>query len=126
MRIRLIATEGRGGTAEIEADGQRLRVVDEWSKADAAASAGALEGATLEVVVNPRFTQGVPQADAPALVPEAGWRYRAYAEIVATEPARAAVGPLVFVLELPGAESWQPGDRVQLAIDRIVLRRPRR
>ncbi len=34
MHVVLIETEGRGGTAVIEADGQRLKVVDAFSPAD--------------------------------------------------------------------------------------------
>lgn len=120
----LLATEGRGGAAEIELDGQRLTVVDELSPADGPLQPGPLEGARLEVVVNPRLTRRLPpEAGAePGFEADHGWRYRARGEIVATAPLRADLGLLQLDLDVDDTrEPWAPGDRIAVAIDRVVL-----
>lgn len=127
MRVTLIETEGRGGAAEIELDDRRLRVVDGISPADRPAAPGPVANPKLEVVVNPRLTERAPADPTPpnGLEPGHGWRYRAHAEIVSTQPLRADLGPLHLELEDTGSETWEVGDRVTLAIDRIVIRAKR-
>lgn len=125
MRVTLIATEGRGGAAEIELDGQRLRVVDAISRPGRPAAAGEVAGAKLEVVVIAHLTGPTPAGAAArsGLEPGHGWRYRAHGEIVSTQPLRAEIGSLGLELERPDAEVWAVGDAVSVAIDRIILRR---
>jgi hypothetical protein len=123
MRVTLIDTEGRGGAAEIEMDGQRLRVVDAISRADRPAAPGEVAGAKLEVVVIPHLTGPTP-AGATArsgLEPDHGWRYRAHGEILSTQPLCADLGPLHLDLDRADAEAWAVGDPVSVAIDRIIL-----
>ena len=48
--LRLIRTSGRGNEAEVEIEGQRLRVLDALSPSDAALAPGELDEAALEVV----------------------------------------------------------------------------
>ena len=123
MRVKLIETEGRGGAALIEFEDQRLRVVDRLSRADQPAAPGPVQGARLEVVVNPHLT-GRAAAGASAgagLEADHGWRYRATGEIVSTQPLTADLGGLRLALERSDTEDWAIGERVSLAIDRIVL-----
>ena len=127
MEVTLIETEGRGGVAEIELDGHRLRVVDAVSAADRPAPPGPLPRAKLDVVVIPHLTVRNPPDEARGcgLTPDHGWRYRARGEIVATQPLRADLGLLEIELEDARAREWAVGDRVGLGIDRIILtRRP--
>jgi len=125
--VTLIETEGRGGAAEIEIDEQRLRVVDGFSPTDRPASPGPVANPKLEVVVNPHGTRRVPPAAIcrKGLEADHGWRYRAYGEIISTRPLRADLGPLRLELDLADTQAWAVGDRVSLAIDRIVLTRER-
>lgn len=123
VRVELIQTEGRGGAAEIEADGLRLRVVDHVSLADRRAARGPVEFARLEVIVIPHLTSPAAGDGPDALEPDHGWRYRAAARIVATDPVFAEVGPLRFELRLARDLAWAVGDRVDVAIDRIILTR---
>jgi hypothetical protein len=111
VRVTLIETEGRGGAAEIELDGQRLRVVDAISSSDRAAS----------------LTGPAPPGSAvrKGLEPDHGWRYRAHAEIVSTRPLRADLGPLHLELDHVDAGAFSVGDPVSVAIDRIILTRER-
>jgi hypothetical protein len=119
----LIDTEGRGGAAEIEIETERLRVVDEFSAADRPASPARLTNARLDVVVDPRRTCRIaPEATfRKGFKAEHGWRYRAHGEIVSTQPLCADVGPLRLALERDDPETWEVGDRISLAIDRIAL-----
>jgi hypothetical protein len=128
MRVVLIETEGRGGAAEIECFGQRLRVVDEYSGADAPAAPGILDDATLDVVLNPHLTRRAPAASEsqPGIERDHGWRYRGSGRIVMTQPLRADLGPLQLELEDAGlaeTQAWAEGDAVFVAIDRITLER---
>jgi hypothetical protein len=127
VRVTLIETEGRGGAAEIELDGQRLRVVDAISSSDRAASPGPVADAKLEVVVIPHLTGPAPPGSAvrKGLEPDHGWRYRAHAEIVSTRPLRADLGPLHLELDHVDAGAFSVGDPVSVAIDRIILTRER-
>ncbi len=124
-RIVLLRTEGRGGEAEIELDGARLRVVDGWSAADAPAAPGPVEDGRIEVVANPRQCGPCREDPAPekGLTPIAGWRYRGEGEITSLDPLRVDLGPFAVVVALAPGEDWAPGDRLTLAIDRIVLSR---
>jgi len=125
VRVFLIETEGRGGTAEIELDDQRLRVVDGISPAERPAASGPVANPRLEVVVNPHLTERTPAASTArkGLEADHGWRYRAHGEIVSVRPLRADLGPLRLELDGADAEAWALGDRVSLAIDRIILTR---
>jgi hypothetical protein len=127
VRVTLIETEGRGGAAEIELDEQRLRVVDGISPADRPASPGPVANPKLEVVVNPHLTGRAPPASTArkGLEADHGWRYRAHGEIVSTRPLRADLGLLRLELDRADAEAWAVGDRVSVAIDRIILTRER-
>ncbi len=126
MDVVLIRTEGRGGEAEVEVDGCRLAVVDELSAADTPTSPGPLAGASLEVLTIARLSGPARGDEEPGLVREWGWRYRGTGELVSTEPPRAALGPFTLAVDLPGAGKLAVGDRVTIAIDRIVLGRARR
>jgi len=127
LRVTLIETEGRGGAAEIELDGQRLRVVDAISRSDRPASPGPVPRAKLEVVLIPHLTGPAPPGSATpkGLEPEHGWRYRAHGEIVSIRPLRADLGPLHLELDRVDAADWAVGDPVSVAIDRIILGRER-
>ena len=123
MRVILIETEGRGGAAEIELDDQRLRVVDGVSPAERPASPGPVARPKLEVVVNPHLTGPAPAGSSATngLEADHGWRYRAHGEIVSTRPLRADLGLLRLELDRVDAEDWSVGDRISVAIDRIIL-----
>ena len=123
MRVILIETEGRGGAAEIELDDQRLRVVDGVSPAERPASPGPVANPKLEVVVNPHLTgrAAAGSSGTRGLEADHGWRYRAHGEIVSTRPLRADLGLLRLELDGVDAEDWSVGDRISVAIDRIIL-----
>jgi len=125
VRVTLLATEGRGGTAEIELDGRRLRVVDGISAADRPESPGPVANPKLEVVVDLHRTGPAPPASTGrmGLEPDHGWRYHAHGQIVSTSPLRADLGPLCLDLDPAAPEDWAVGDRISVAIDRIVLTR---
>lgn len=123
MRVTLIDTEGRGGAAEIELDEQRLRVVDGISPVDRPASPGPVANPKLEVIVNSHLTSRAPPASTArkGLEADHGWRYHAHGQIISTRPLRADLGPLCLELDAADAEAWAVGDRVSVAIDRIIL-----
>jgi len=123
MDIVLIRTEGRGREAEVEVNGERLAVVDAFSAVDEPARPGALSGARLEVVAIPKLSRIAP-ADAapePPLRRDWGWRYRARAPVLATDPLRVDLGAFAAELELPLREKITEGAILDLAIDRIIL-----
>ncbi len=118
-------TEGRGGEAEVEVDGRVLAVVDELSPADRPARPGPLAGASLEVLTIAHLCGPADPArdrGEKGLRREWGWRYRGIGEVVSTDPLRADLGPFSLDLALDGARGLAVGDRVTIAIDRIVLR----
>jgi len=122
MDVVLLRTEGRGREAHVEVDGTELAVVDQLSAADSPARAGRLAGARLEVVTIPRLCGPVGEDPADkGLVREWGWRYRACAEVVSVEPLRVDLGPFTVELDIEVGESPAPGDRLRIAIDRILL-----
>jgi hypothetical protein len=123
MEIVLLRTEGRGGEAEVEVNGAQLMVVDALSPADAPTRPGKLPGARLEVVAIPKLSWIAPE-DAPEAAPlrrERGWRYRARARVLATEPLQVDLGAFTAALELPLRGEITVGALLDLAIDRIVL-----
>jgi hypothetical protein len=123
VRVNLIETEGRGRAAEIELDGQPLCVVDGISPADRPVSPGAVSNPKLEVMVNPHLTgRAAPEASAvTGFEADHGWRYRAHGEIVSLQPLRADLGLLCLEIDRADAEDWSVGDRITVAIDRIIL-----
>lgn len=123
MEIILIRTEGRGREAEVEVNGERLAVVDAFSPVDDPARPGPLPDARLEVVAIPKLSRIAP-ADAAAEPPlrrDWGWRYRARAPVLATDPLRVDLGAFAAELELPLREEITEGAILDLAIDRIIL-----
>ncbi|MDJ0850015.1 MAG: hypothetical protein QNK04_16720 [Myxococcota bacterium] len=123
MDVVLIRSEGRGGEAEVEVDGCALAVVDELSPADRASRPGPLAGASLEVLTIAHLSGRARGDEEPGLVREWGWRYRGTGEVVSTDPLRAELGPFTLSVDLPRDLELAVGDRVTIAIDRIVLRR---
>ena len=123
MEIVLIRTEGRGGEAEVEVNGESLAVVDALSPVDAPTRPGPLPGARLEVVAIPKLSKIAASGDAPErpLRREWGWRYRAQAQVLATGPLRVDLGAFAAELELPLREEITEGAILDLAIDRIIL-----
>ncbi len=121
--MRLIHTQGRGLEAEVEIEGERLRVLDALSPVEEPRAPGDLEGAFLEVEAIEALTQLVadPGAQALGFEPERGWRYRATGEIISREPLVVDFGVLRLELAMGARESWKPGDRLAVAVDRIRL-----
>jgi hypothetical protein len=123
----LIRTEGRAGRAEIEVDGHLLTVVDGISAVGAPAAPGPVRDPAFEaVVVEPDSWERAIAANPERLKrlePLWGWRYRGYGEIVAVDPVRADLGPLVLGLGLRADTSERLGAFVEIAIDRITLSR---
>jgi hypothetical protein len=64
VEILLIRTEGRGGEAEVEVNGERLSVVDALSAVDDPARPGPQSGARLEVVAIPKLSRVAPADEA--------------------------------------------------------------
>ena len=89
------------------------------------ATSGPVENSKLEVVVNPLLTRRLPPAATArkGLEPDHGWRYYALGEIISTRPLRADLGLLCLELDREEVDAWAIGDRVSLAIDRIILTR---
>jgi len=127
VRVTLLETEGRGRAAEIELAGHRLRVVDRISPADRPSPRGPVSRPKLEVVTIPALTSRLPgdTRSANELAPDHGWRYRARGTIVSTGPLVADLGMLRLELTDLNADEWNVGDRLSLAIDRIILTRQR-
>lgn len=127
MRVTLLETEGRDRAAEIELAGHRLRVVDRISPAERQATPGPVTAPKLEVVTIAGLTSRLQAGADPAngLEPDHGWRYRARATIVSTAPLIADLGLLRLELADLDPADWEIGDRVSLAIDRIILTRRR-
>ena len=123
MEIVLIRSEGRGGEAEIEVNGERLAVVDALSGADATARPGPVAGGRLEVVAIPKLS-GPAKGDAPEGPPlrrEWGWRYRARARVLSADPLEVDLGAFAARIALPLRQEVAAGDVLDLAIDRIIL-----
>ncbi len=121
--MRLIHTRGRGHDAEVEVEGQRLVVVDTVSPVEKALSPGELRKATLEIVAMEAITKRVDKSVEKPLGFERdhGWRYRAIGEIVSTEPLVLDFGALRVELGFAPRHDWRPGERLEVAIDRIRL-----
>ena len=121
--MRLIHTQGRGLEAEVEIEGERLRVQDALSPVEEPRAPGDLEGASLEVEAIEALTEVMaqPGGDGLGFEPERGWRYRATGEIVSTEPLVVDFGGLRLELAMAAQKAWKPGDRLSVAIDRIRL-----
>jgi hypothetical protein len=123
----LIRTEGRAGRAEIEVDGHLLTVVDGISAVGAPAAPGPVRDPAFEAfVVEPDSWERAIAANPERLKrlePLWGWRYRGYGEIVAVDPVRADLGPLVLGLGLRADTPERLGAFVEIAIDRITLSR---
>ena len=127
MDVVLIRTEGRAGAAEVTVDGHPLTVVDGISAVDAPAASGPVRDAVFDaVVVEPASWERAIAANpecAKRLEPRFGWRHQGYGEIVALDPVRADLGPLVLELGLEVDTAERLGAFVAIAIDRITLRR---
>ena len=125
MDVVLIRTEGRAGKAEIEVDGHPLTVVDGISSVAAPALPGPVSDPVFEaVVVEPASWERAVAANPEKLKrlePMWGWSYRGYGEIVAIDPVRADLGPLVLGLGLHADAPDRLGAFVEIAIDRITL-----
>jgi hypothetical protein len=123
VEIVLIRSEGRGGEAEIEVNGERLAVVDAWSGADATARPGPVPEGRLEVVAIPKLSgpARAGEAKAPPLRREWGWRYRARARVLSVDPLEVDLGAFAACIELPLRQEIAAGDVLDLAIDRIIL-----
>ena len=123
MEIVLVRTEGRGGEAEIEVNGERLSVVDAVSAVGDPARPGPQPDARLDVVAIPKLSGIVPgdEEQPPSLRREWGWRYRARASVLSTAPLRVDLGAFAAELEIPLREEITPGATLDLAIDRIIL-----
>jgi len=125
LDVVLIRTEGRAGKAEIEVDGHPLTVVDGISSVAAPALPGQVSDPVFEaVVVEPASWERAVAANPERLKrlePMWGWRYRGYGEIVAIDPVRADLGPLVLGLGLPADTPDRLGAFVEIAIDRITI-----
>jgi len=123
MEIVLVRTEGRGGEAEVTVNGEPLAVMDALSAADVPARPGPLPNARLEIVAIPRLSALAPPGEEPAesLQREWGWRYRARAKVLSTEPLRVDLGVFTAALDLTLREEIGAGDSLDLAIDRIIL-----
>ncbi len=123
MEIVLVRTEGRGGKAEIEVNGESLSVVDALSAVGDPARPGPQPGARLEVVAIPKLSGIAPadEAQEPSLRREWGWRYRARAKVVSTAPLRVDLGAFAAELEIPLRQEITRGATLDLAIDRIIL-----
>ena len=120
-RLVLLRTEGRGGVAEIEVNGERLVVADELSAVGEPAAPGPLPGARLAVEANPRLCGPTAAGREKGLHHERGWRYRGCGEVVALAPLRVDLGPLELEVDLVLRDEPALGDRIELAFDRIVL-----
>jgi len=121
--LRLIRTSGRGNEAEVEIEGQRLRVLDALSPSDAALAPGELDEAALEVVTIGALTEAIDDGreHLPGFERQQGWRYRAIGEIVSREPLAVDFGSVAIELALAPRDDWQPGTKLAVAIDRILL-----
>lgn len=125
MEIVLVRTEGRGGEAEVEVNGERLAVVDALSAVDEPRRPGPLSDARLELVAIPKLSRIASEEEAPEqpLRREWGWRYRARARVLATEPLVVDLGAFAAALELPLRGEVTVGAVLDLALDRIILSR---
>jgi hypothetical protein len=123
LEIVLLATEGRGGEAQVSVNGERLAVVDGLSPGDAPTSPGPLSSARLEVVTIPHLSASAREDDDPScrLRREHGWRYRARARVLSSEPLRVDLGAFTVELALELRGGIAAGDLLDLAIDRIIL-----
>ena len=125
MKVLLIETEGYGGDAIIEVDGERLKVRDALSSVDRPAQPGAVDAARFDVVVaDPRGSKqglGANPDRQMGLRHQWGWRYSGNGRVIALDPLRIDLG--ILVLELPprSGDDLSVGDFVSVAIDRISL-----
>jgi hypothetical protein len=121
----LVETEGYGGNAKVEVDGQRLTVRDALSAVDRPAPPGPIDDARFDVVVVDSRDGSRPLGANPerltGLQHRWGWRYTGNGRVVALDPLRIDLG--VLVLELPRASDGAQGlgDFVSVAIDQISL-----
>lgn len=121
MDIVLLGTEGRGGEARVEVDGHKLVVVDRVSSPEKRAKKGPVD-ARLEVVVNKHLSRPQTESgEAVGLEPHHGWRYVGTGEVIGTEPTRVDLGLLEVEADFGALARCALGDRVEIAIDRIVL-----
>lgn len=125
MRVVLLASEGYGGTAQIEVDGQPLLVRDALSEPGEPAAPGPIAAARFRAVAPvpaswPRAAERNPER-LKKLEHVRGWRYLGFAEILGVNPVRADLGALVLELDLPAAGPELVGRHVVLDIDRITL-----
>ena len=129
MEVVLIRTEGRAGEARIEVDGQPLTVVDGLSAVGEPELPGAVRAPVFSAIVVPPGSWERAIAANPGrqrrLEPRWGWRYRGFAEIVAVDPVRADLGPLILELDLAVDAPEMVGAFVAIEIDRITLSRGR-
>lgn len=130
MNVVLIETEGYGGDAVIEIDGQRLTVRDALSTVDRPARPGPVAGARFEAVTaDPRAskrTLGKNLERITTLEHRWGWRYLGHGRIVSLDPLRIDLGVLDIELDASPDLEHAPGDFVTIEIDRISVTRPSR
>lgn len=121
--MRLIRTSGRGNEAEVDLDGQQLRVLDALSPSDKPLAPGELDEAALEVVTIGALTEVIDddREHSPGFERQRGWRYRATGEIVSRDPLAVDFGAVAIELALAPRDDWQPGMKIAVAIDRILL-----
>ena len=125
MHVVLIETEGRGGIAVIKADGQRLKVVDQFSPADRPRKPGAVADPHFHVVTCEPASWERAFARNPGnetrIEPLIGWRHLGFGRIVAIDPIRLDLGVLMLELDLPAIDPGYAGRFATVEIDRIVL-----
>lgn len=128
MNVVLIETEGYGGDAVVEVNGQRLTVRDALSTLDRPARPGPVPDARFEAVTaDPRVTKrvlGENPERIEALEHRWGWRYLGRGRIVSLAPLRIGLGVLDLELDAQPNEHRALGDYVAIEIDRISVTRP--
>ncbi|TDJ20863.1 MAG: DUF1330 domain-containing protein [Deltaproteobacteria bacterium] len=125
MHVVLIETEGRGGIAEVEANGQPLKVVDAFSPADRPRKPGTVAAPRFQVVASEPASWERAFARNPGnetrIEPLFGWRHLGFGRIVAIDPIRLDVGILMLELDLRAIDPGYVGRFATIEIDRIVL-----
>jgi hypothetical protein len=125
LKVLLLETEGYGGDAIIEVDGERLKVRDALSSVDRPARPGAVYAARFDVVVaDPRGSKqklGINPDRRTGLQHQWGWRYTGNGRVIALDPLRIDLGILVLELPRPSNDGHSLGDYVSVAIDRISI-----
>ncbi len=125
MQVVLIETEGRGGIAEIEVDGQRLKVVDQFSPADRPRKPGDIGDPRFQVVTSepPSWERAFARnpGNETRIEPLIGWRHLGFGRIVAVDPIRLDLGILILELDLRATDPRYVGRFACIEIDRIVL-----